>query len=63
MSRELVCVAPDGSLEVWHPMGSGYWAQYTSYSFNNGDVVSDHVIPKVLEYGPQFWGREVLGEL
>ena len=55
--KELVCVAPDGSLEVWEQdldITDGHSIFYGM------DPLDFHTV----DFGsPEFWGREVLGEL
>jgi hypothetical protein len=58
--KPLVCVAPDGSLEVWRFVDDdlsvanhfSMWNGHAEFRMGPGDG-----------YGPEFWGREVLGEL
>jgi len=64
--KEIVCIAPDGSLELWRletfPVGrwwrrllirGGYWDVWLSVD----DRVDEWSLP------PEYWGRERLGEL
>lgn len=64
--KELVAVAPDGSLEVWtfvtfywingKPRGWKITIQRSSDAFR---IFYDHDMNDT----PEFWGRETLGEL
>ncbi len=64
--RPLVCVAPDGSLELWYRnLFGGFvlckhpWTVFNKQLRENAmegyDLKEDEP--------PEFWGREVLGEL
>jgi hypothetical protein len=61
--KELVCMAPDGSLEVWTRL---------PFPFHGWDVQTfrwqEYPGADVLDFDwgkqpPEFWGRVVLGEL
>ncbi len=54
--KPLVCVAPDGSLEVW------VWVDHRGWVLNNEKWAIFNVCYD-RDYDPKFWGREVLGEL
>lgn len=65
--KELVCVAPDGSLEVWeqvlHP--SLTWCIQAGDQRTPKETYLDYIdiVDNYFERRPEFWGREVLGEL
>lgn len=67
MNKEIVCVAPDGSLEVWKRIK--YYETITndfSVSTNFSHLGTFKISP-IFHYtplmSPEFWGREVLGDL
>ncbi len=68
--KELVCVAPDGSLEVWSEDIYNSYTAFGRHSINDIWVLDRGKMWIVVGRGangiflsPEFWGREVLGEL
>lgn len=59
--REIVCIAPDGSLEVWE------WGASTVIEVRGRWILESEYLYEVVTYqkslGPEFWGRIVLGPL
>jgi hypothetical protein len=53
MTTVHLCVAPDGSLELWHRYGSIWCGRY----FRDGLARNMYQI-----FAPAFWGREVIDE-
>lgn len=62
MKEPLVCIAPDGSLEVWTKQ---QWLLAQPFRV---DLYQEDLHPYgdnslILYTSPEFWGREVLSEL
>lgn len=64
--KTLICVAPDGSVELWYKADNFGLEQ--TWVMQNDDECNDtwgmgEAQSKSHPYGPEFWGREILGEL
>lgn len=72
---KLVCLSIDGDLELWHKTKHriGLSNDFRDVWFFDKEEIPDSlygigksrffVLPIGIEHGPEFWGREVLGEL
>lgn len=59
----LVCVAPDGTLEVWERRDREYIISIDDFAMACMPRVIWDRNPEQIKFGPEYWGREVLGKL
>lgn len=60
---KVVCVAPDGSLEVWERMFYKAWKIQRECPTTHQFLLDGFGCASDILHDPSFWGREVLGEL